>query len=232
MLIHCLQHEPGEGPGGVAHWAAARGHRIRATHLYRGDPEPGFEEGDWLVVLGGGMNVYDTDRHPWLSVERRLIRESVGAGRVVLGICLGSQLLASALGARVRRNEETEIGWFPVRKTAEGNGVRLFDGFPGEAEVFHWHGDTFDLPAGAVRVFASGACANQAFVVGRRTIGIQFHPEMTPAIAASIVEAEGDGLAGGRFVQPQAEVLRDGGRFARMNGWLFSLLDALAEERS
>jgi GMP synthase-like glutamine amidotransferase len=228
MTIHCLQHEPGEGPGGIAGWAAARGHAVRVAHLYRGDPAPVIGGDDWLVVLGGGMNVYETDRHPWLDVERRLIRESVDAGRVVLGICLGSQLLASALGARVRRNGDAEIGWFPVRKTDAGRASAPFAGFPDEAEVFHWHGDTWDVPPGAVRVMASEGCANQAFVAGPRVVGIQFHPEMTPEIAAAIVRAEGEGAGRGRFVQPHAQILRDDGRFAAMRAWLWSLLDALA----
>ncbi|MDB4947488.1 MAG: amidotransferase [Gemmatimonadetes bacterium] len=227
--IHVLQHDPAEGPGGVAEWAAARGIPLRAAHLYRGDAAPAPAADDWLVVLGGGMSANDGAAHPWLHAERALIRESVDAGRRVLGICLGSQLLAQVLGAGVTRNAETEIGWLPVRKTAEGRGVALFAGFADPAEVFHWHGDTFDTPPGAIRVAGSDGCANQAFVHGTRVVGVQFHPEMTQATARALVAAEGCGwVDGGRFVQPAAEVLRDEGRFGRMRGWLGSLLDALA----
>ena len=228
MTIHCLQHDPEEGPGGIAEWAEARGVAIRAAHLYRRDPEPAFAAGDWLVVLGGGMNVYETNRFPFLDVERRIIRESIDAGRVVLGICLGSQLLADVLGGPVTRNAEPEIGWHTVRKTDEGRESPLFAGFPDEAEVFQWHGDTWALPPGAVRVMGSEGCANQAFVLGDRTVGIQFHPEMTPGIARAVADAAEESACSGTYVQPKDEILRDDGRFGRMRGWLWSLLDALA----
>ena len=228
MKIHYLQHEPDEGPGGVAEWAAARGHAIAGSRLAAGDAVPELGSVDLLVVLGGGMNANDTARHPWLDVERRLIAQSVDAGRRVLGICLGAQLLAGVLGGRVRRNPQPEIGWFPVRKTAQGEGVGLFAGFPAAAQVFHWHADTFDLPPGAVRVAESDACANQAFVLGPRIAGVQFHPEMTPAIAAGIVAAEGDVLPPGRWVQPPGDILADDKRFRQMQGWLWDLLDRLA----
>jgi GMP synthase-like glutamine amidotransferase len=228
MKIHYLQHEPDEGPGGVAAWAAERGHAIAGSRLFAGDAVPGLEGVDLLVVLGGGMNANDTERHPWLQAERRLIGEAVDAGRRVLGICLGAQLLADVLGGRVRRNPQPEIGWFPVRKTPQGEGVPLFAGFPAAAEVFHWHADTFDLPPGAVRVAESDACANQAFVLGPRIAGVQFHPEMTPTIAAGIVAAEGGALPAGRWVQPADEILAGDMRFRQMQGWLWDLLDRLA----
>lgn len=229
MKIHVFQHDACEGPGALAAWAAARGHAIRTTLLPRGGEIPaGLDGADWLVVLGGEMNVHETGRHPWLVDEKRAIEHAIGAGRTVLGICLGSQLLADVLGAPVRRNREREIGWFPVRMTEEGARIPLFGAFPAEAEVLHWHGDTWDLPAGAVRAMESGACPSQAFVYGDRVVGLQFHPEMTPETAAALAAEDAEVLAaGGAYVQPADELLRDGGRFARANRWLWRMLDRL-----
>lgn len=233
MRIHVFQHAAFEGPGALADWARERGHSLSTTLFERGDAVPPLEGADWLVVLGGGMNVHQTERHPWLVEEKRAIERAIRDGKTVLGICLGSQLVADVLGAPVRRAAEKEIGWFPVRKTAEGAGLALFDPFPATAELFHWHGDTWDLPAGAVRVAESEACPNQAFLLGDRVMGLQFHPEMTPAIAASIAEADPEELAaGGAFVQGAGEVLRDDGRFGRANCMLWGLLDRLAEPSS
>jgi len=227
MKIHYLQHEAGEGPGGIADWAAARGHAIAGSRVPAGDAVPSLAGVDLLVVLGGGMSANDDAAHPWMAEERRLIRESVDGGRPVLGICLGAQLLAQVLGAAVTRAAEPEIGWFPVRKTEE-TASPLFDAFPSTAEVFHWHGDAFALPAGAVRVAESDGCAQQAFVFGDRVVGLQFHPEMTPAIAAAIVDAEGARLPAGRWVQHMNDITADDMRFRRMRDWLWDLLDRLA----
>ena len=230
MKIHVFQHAEFEGPGAIGGWASARGHEVAATLFGRhGARIPPLETVDWLVVLGGGMSVHQTERHPWLVEEKRAIERAMAAERTVLGICLGSQLVADVLGAAVRANEEKEIGRFPVRKTPEGAALPLLDDFSDEAEVFHWHGDTWELPAGAVRVAASDACANQGFVLGDRVVGLQFHPEMTPSIAAGIARADAEELAaGGRWVQPAGEVLRDGGRFGAANRMLWGMLDRLA----
>jgi GMP synthase-like glutamine amidotransferase len=228
MKIHYLQHEPEEGPGGIASWAAARGHTLAGSRLPAGDAAPSLDDADLLVVLGGGMSASDDARHPWLAQERRLIREQIDGGRGVLGICLGAQILAQVLGAAVTRAPEPEIGWFPVRKTAEGEAMALFDGFPSTAEVFHWHGDTFALPPGAVRIAESKGCANQAFAFGSRVAGVQFHPEMTPAIARAIVAAEGAGLPAGRWVQDADGILASDIRFHGMRDGLWALLDRMA----
>ena len=231
MRIHVFQHAEFEGPGAIGGWARARGHEVTTTLFGRhtGAAAPPLDGADWLVVLGGGMNVHQTERHPWLAVEKRAIERALAAEMTVLGICLGSQLLADVLGARVRRNDQAEIGWFPVRKTPEGAALPLLDDFPARAELFHWHGDTWELPAGAVRVAASDACDNQGFVLGERVVGLQFHPEMTLAIAAAIVREGAEELAaGGRWVQPADEVLRDGGRFGGANRMLWGMLDRLA----
>ena len=212
MKIHWLQHVPFEGLGTMEGRFIARGHSLTCTRLYAGEVPPANAEGfDWLVVMGGPMNIYQYRDHPWLRAEKQLIREAVAAGRRVLGICLGAQLIADALGGRVYQNDEREIGWFPVRAVAGGAGSPF--AFPAEALVFHWHGDTFSLPPGAVWLAESEGCAHQAFAVGARVLGLQFHLEMTTADIGRIALACADELTPGRYVQSAAKMVaqsRDG----------------------
>jgi GMP synthase-like glutamine amidotransferase len=205
MRAHCLQHVPFEGLGCIEPWLVAAQYEIAYTRLFEAAdlPEPGAV--DLLVVLGGPMSVNDEGEFPWLVPEKRFIRRAIEAGTPVLGICLGAQLIANALGARVSRNREKEIGWFPVEAIpAEGAGLFRF---PSSAEVFHWHGETFDLPPGAVRLARSAGCENQAFQLGRSALALQFHLETTPAAARKMVEHGGAELQPARFVQSAAEIL-------------------------
>jgi GMP synthase (glutamine-hydrolysing) len=125
------------------------------------------------------------DSLPWLRQEERFLTAAISSGVPVLGICLGAQLLAKCLGARVYPMRHKEIGWYPVNFTEAGLGDPLFEGLDADETVFQWHGDTFDLPAGAVHLAASELCANQAFRAGANLYGLQFHPEVTPEIIAS-----------------------------------------------
>lgn len=205
MRIHYLQHVHFEGPGAIDALMRRSGMTVTYTRFHEAWelPDPGGL--DFVVVLGGPMSVNDGMVHPWLPHERAFIRRAIDAGTRVLGICLGAQLIASALGARVHPNSEKEIGWFPVTGVASaGNAVYRF---PLSFPAFHWHGETFDLPAGAVPLARSAACAQQAFQVGRRVIGLQFHLETTPAAVRDLVDHCGDDLIPARFVQSQDEIL-------------------------
>lgn len=186
MNVHYLQHVAFEGLGSIEAWVRRGGHTLGATHFYRGDPLPAVDAMDLLVVMGGPMNIYEEADYPWLADEKRFIERAIAAGRRVLGICLGAQLVADVLGARVYANAEKEIGWFQVEKTESAAASRLFAAFPAQLDVFHWHGDTFDIPAGAVRVARSAGCANQAFVYDKRVVGLQFHLETTSDSARQI----------------------------------------------
>ncbi len=205
MRAHCLQHVPFEGLGCIEPWLVAAHYEITYTRLFAAAelPEPGAV--DFLVVLGGPMSVNDEAGFPWLAPEKRFIRRVIETGTPVLGICLGAQLIANALGARVSRNREKEIGWFPVDATP-ADGAGLFR-FPRSAEVFHWHGETFDLPSGAVRLARSAGCENQAFQLGRSALALQFHLETTPAAARAMVEQGGAELQPAPYVQSAAEIL-------------------------
>lgn len=205
MKIHWFQHVPFEGLGAIEGWLTARGHTLTSTRFWAGETAPATVAGfDWLVVMGGPMNIYQYRDHPWLKSEKRVIRDAVAAGKRVLGVCLGAQLIADALGGKVYQNAEREIGWFPVMAVPEGKGSVLE--FPRETSVFHWHGDTFSLPPGGVWLARSEACEHQAFAVGERVLGLQFHLEMTPDDVARIATECADELTPSRFVQP-AEVI-------------------------
>ena len=138
------------------------------------------ESFDWLLVMGGAMNADEEARYPWLAGEKRAIERAIAARKRVIGICLGSQLIARVLGAKVTRNRDTEIGWFPIERAEGAEASAVGRALPARAEVFHWHGDTFALPAGAVQLARSAACEQQGFVYDDRVLALQFHPEMTP----------------------------------------------------
>ena len=230
MRIHCLQHVPFEGPAAIADWAATRGHRLTLTKLYAGEELPGVEEFDWLIVMGGPMNIYQDAQYPWLAGEKALIGQAVAAGRTLLGVCLGAQLLADRLGSRVFRGEHREIGWWPLHLAEAGRRSSLFAGLPEPLEAFHWHGDTFESPPGAVCLAASAACANQAFLYDERVLGLQFHFEVTPASVRLLVKHCGDEIVPGRYVQSAEQLLGvDEAVFAQLNRTLFTVLDRLAD---
>lgn len=209
LSIACLQHAPFEGPAAIEDWARKRLHRLSVTRLDLGDRLPVPEQFDWLVVLGGPMGVGDEAQHPWLAAERDLIREAIAAGRTVLGICLGAQVIASVLGASVARAEEREIGWFPVRLTPQARALPWLDALPDSFTAFHWHTDTFTLPEGATRLASSEGCREQAFLFGSSVLAVQFHLEMTEASIAALIEHCGRDLRPGRFVQDLAALRED-----------------------
>lgn len=206
-------------------WLRARATRLTATRLFEDPALPALDDFDWLVVMGGPMGVGDEVLHPWLADEKRFVRSAVGSGKVVLGVCLGAQLVAASLGAAVRRNREREIGWFPVGSA--GGAGPFAAHFARPLEVFHWHGDTFEIPAGAVHLARSEACENQAFALGERVLGLQFHLETTPEGARALVENCRDELTEGRFVQSEHALLASPERFARIHHVMEGVLEEL-----
>ena len=173
MKVHVLQHVPFEGLGSMAAWLSDRGAEVQYTRFFASPDLPDPGNLDLVIAMGGPMSVNDEREYPWLAAEKAFIRETVRRGTAVLGVCLGAQLIAGALGAKVFPNAEKEIGWFPVEAVAaDGDVFRL----PRKATVFHWHGETFDLPRGAVRIARSAGCENQAFQIGKNVIGLQFPP--------------------------------------------------------
>ncbi len=228
MKIHYLQHEATEDPGSILIWAVGRGHTVTGSMLFDGDPLPSLNSFDMLVMMGGYMSVYEEDEHPWLVTEKEFIRQAISADKAVLGVCLGAQLIASALGADVRKNRFKEIGWFPVTLTPEGERSPLFAGWPAVFEAFHWHGDTFDIPAGAIRLAESEACANQAFTYGSRVAALQFHVETTAESVMRLVSDCGKDLAeGGPWVQSPDAILANKESLPELPRLLYPMLDIL-----
>jgi GMP synthase-like glutamine amidotransferase len=228
MNLHVLQHVPFEGPAGIQTWAESKYHRITRSRLYAGDPLPTPEAFDWLVVMGGPMGANDEADHSWLADEKRLIERAVRNGKTVLGVCLGAQLIAAVLGARVYRNREKEIGWHPVSLTGASDRSPAFRGLPKRFTVFHWHGDTFDLPAGCTRLAYSEACERQAFeTTDGRVVAVQFHLETSREAMEGLIAHCAAELIPGPYVQ-EADRMRSGaGNLDSLKGYLDSVLDGL-----
>ena len=202
---HYLQHVPFEGLGSIEPWLKSSGYQTTITRFFEGDQRPDLKEIEILIAMGGPMSVNDEDKFPWLLQEKVFIRRAIEMGKPVLGICLGAQLIASALGARVYPNSAKEIGWFPIQGLPSDD-PSVFR-FPPTVEVFHWHGETFDLPRKAVHLARSLNCENQAFQIGESVIGIQFHLETTPKSARQIVTHCGAELIPSATVQSETEIL-------------------------
>lgn len=196
--VLALQHHAAEPPAGIATALDRAGAELVVVRIDRSEPVPASLAGaDGLVVLGGPMGVSESDRYPNLRDERRLIEEAVRSGLPFLGICLGSQLLAAVLGAPVTTGNQKEIGWYPVTLEEDAAGDPLFGGLPDSFAVFHWHGDIFTLPAGAVPLARSERTRHQAFRFGPAAYGLLFHLEvsarqvdaMTASFQDELVEA-------------------------------------------
>jgi GMP synthase-like glutamine amidotransferase len=228
LRAQVLEHAPHEGPANLAVWLRARGAALSTTRLWAGEKVPPPEDFDWLLVMGGAMNADEEARYPWLADEKRAIERAIAARRHVIGICLGSQLIARVLGARVTRNRHTEIGWFPIERAKGAEASPVGRALPPRAEVFHWHGDTFSLPAGAVQLARSAACEQQGFAYGDRVLALQFHPEMTAETVRAFAEGGADELVPGPWIQPAEAMLADAARFARLETLLEGMLGAFA----
>ena len=228
MRVHVIEHVPYETAANIGVWARQRGHEVAVTKLYAGETLPESPEFDWLVIMGGPMGTYEKGLYPWLDEEVRFIRRTVDAGKVIVGVCLGAQLLAEALGARVGPHREREIGWFPVRLTDAGKASGVFSALPEQFEAFHWHGDTFDLPDDATHTASSEATPNQAFEFGGRAFGLQFHLDYS-AESIQLMLDSSDVLAPGPFVQSPDAMLPAPEKIAATERMLFALLDRIAE---
>lgn len=232
MKVRCFQHVAFEGLGLMEPWLRARGHEIAFTRWWAGDPAPVPADYDWLIVMGGPMNIYQYRDHPWLVSEKAALAVAFATGKRVLGVCLGAQLIADVLGAKVMQNAEREIGWWPVHATPGAPGAADSRyAFPARIEVLHWHGDTFTLPPGAVRLAESAACAQQAFAWGERVLGLQFHLEMGAEAVAGIAAGCADELRDrGRWVQTAEELVegvrRHGEESARLLHGLLHAMEA------
>ncbi|MDG2992146.1 type 1 glutamine amidotransferase [Candidatus Synechococcus calcipolaris G9] len=207
MRLHYLQHVPFEGPANIARWAQEQGHSLVGCQVYQSQEFPALDDLDGLVIMGGPMNVDEGDLYPWLAPEKAFIESVIAAGKPILGICLGAQLLARVLGARVYPGSEKEIGWFPIQPTPAAMELPLCQGWRETFPVFHWHGDTFDLPRGAIHLARSAVCPHQAFLWGDRVLGLQFHLESTPETVKTLIHHCQDELIPAAHIQQPREML-------------------------
>ncbi|MBN4060489.1 amidotransferase [bacterium AH-315-I20] len=232
MRIHTIQHVAFEGLGCMQPYLENQGHDLSFTHLYAGESLPNANDMDALIIMGGPMGIYDDADLPWLKDEKVFIKQVIDAGKKVLGICLGAQLIADVLGSTdskraVYAGKHKEIGWFPIQTSDELQGTGLDDVFPASLDVFHWHGDMFDVPSGAQALAASEACPNQGFAYQDRVVAFQFHLETTPESASALIENCGDELDGSTYVQSAEDMLSDKQRFETLNQTMFKVLDRM-----
>jgi len=203
MKVHVLQHVPFEDLGSIGACLNNRDAQIGYTRFFENPKLPPLDQVDRVIAMGGPMSVNDEDEYSWLKPEKQFIREAIIRGIPVLGVCLGAQLIAAALGARVYPNSVKEIGWFPVRAVPVPEG---YFAFPKECSVFHWHGETFELPEGAVRLAEDDACMNQAFQFKSNAIGLQFHLETTFKSALALLEYCRKDIVSGPYIQSEIEL--------------------------
>lgn len=227
MQIHYLQHVPFEKLGSIEPWSRTHGYSLSATKFYQGDPLPEMKSIDWLIVMGGPMNIYEEDKYPWLVQEKKLIEQAIKERKVVIGICLGAQLIADVLGAKIFQNQYKEIGWFPIYLTDKAKESPLFNFLPQKLNVFHWHGDTFDLPAGAAQVAQSEACHNQAFIYNGKVLALQFHLEVMLENVQQIIAYCGNEISEGKYIQKPKEMLAQEKDFRKIQEAMEGILDRL-----
>ena len=229
MRLSVVKHEVFEGPGGIADWARERGHSVRVVELSKGEALPALGDFDALVLMGGPMSVNEEDRYAWLKPEKALVREALAGGKKILGVCLGSQMIASALGATVRPNAFKEIGWFPIESTAAGKAHPWWGRMPSTLPVFHWHGETFDLPPGAELLARSSACEHQVYAIGDRVLALQCHLEVNADSLSDMVALGRDEIDLSQpFIQNESVLLGQPEAFARLLPLFQSVMDAWA----
>ncbi len=227
MRIHVLQHEPYEGPGLIHEWANERGHEIVITEVFNNRQLPKVNTFDWLVIMGGAMSVNEEDIYAWLKPEKELVRKAVAAGKIILGICLGAQMVASALGKKVYKNTRKEIGWFPIALTEAGMQHSFLSAGWHNQTFFHWHGETFDLPEGAQLLASSIACTNQAFTIGK-VWAFQFHPEVNTQVLNQMVSSGKQELTPAEFVMSSSTILEAQSTVNRVRPLFYNFLDKVS----
>jgi len=230
--LHYFQHEPFEGLGSIEEWALLKGFSLASTHLYKNDSLPELEHFDWLVVMGGSMSVNDEAALPWLRPEKAFVKQAILAGKVVIGICLGAQMIANVLGSKVQYNEHKEIGWFPIHWDPEALRHTLFRHIPPSLNVMHWHGETFEMPLGAMPLAKSKACMNQGFLYKEKVLGLQFHPEFDEKSTDEMLAYCSHELQEGAYVQSGDKMIEQRHFIIPAKAALFGILDALANQNN
>ncbi|MDE4454432.1 type 1 glutamine amidotransferase [Psychrobacter sp. DAB_AL62B] len=243
LRIHALFHTDYEDLSFIKQWANSQHHMMSVSRSYDDCSLPEPDRFDWLIVMGGPMSVHDEEKYPWLIAEKHLIRQAIDAGKTVIGICLGAQLLAHCLGATVQPSGVKEIGWLPIRLTPRGQSHPLLQDLPKQDfTVFHFHGDGFDCPKGASIIASTESWANQGFIyqtqqhkaLGTWVMGWQCHFEVTKESLAKMIVNGNDAIQSGlkdypKTVQSAAEIIRLGYKYIEdNNARLAAILNRMA----
>ncbi len=227
MRVHYLQHVPFENAANIGKWAEQNGHLLTKTEIFEGEPFPDVTEIDMLAIMGGLMNIYQYRDYPWLKEEKKFIEKAIAKKVKVIGVCLGGQLIADVLGAKITQNPYVEIGWHEVTLNDEGINSNLFKDFPEKFTAFHWHGDTFTIPEGAVYLASSKACANQAFTFEKHVIGLQFHLEYSQDSIEKMLKYCENELVEAPYIQQKEIIRQDYHQIKQTTSLLNSLLNNL-----
>tara|TARA_R110002049_G_scaffold159633_9_gene324628 strand:+ start:411 stop:1094 length:684 start_codon:yes stop_codon:yes gene_type:complete len=199
--VAIFQHAEGEWIGSMTDWFADKDFQLQTYRLDLNEPFPTVEQFDWLLIMGGPMSVYNEEIYPWLLSEKKIIKEAIESDKTVLGICLGGQLIASAMGADVYRNTQQEVGWYALTKT---NSCATW--MPDSLVPLSWHSDCFDLPNGAIAFASTAVTPNQGFKLGENVWALQFHLEAQANTAADFLALDDEGLPTGEYVQTEADI--------------------------
>lgn len=227
MRIHFIQHLPFEYPASIADWAAEKNHVNTYTKVFEKAVYPPIDTFDMLVIMGGSMGVYEEDQYDWMPAEKIFIKQAIDAKKKVLGICLGAQFIAEALGAKVYPHTVREIGWWEVEKVTPHP---LTESLPQKFTTFHWHGDTFTLPVNAIQLFKTKGCSQQGFVFQNHVAGLQFHFEVKEDLLNGMTDHERASLIKTDYVQTETEIKTLMKQYVlQQPGYLYSFLDAFIQ---
>jgi len=224
LKIHCFQHVAYEDLGCITQWIELNNHQLSYSKFYTDYSIPEPEAYDWLIVMGGPMGIYDQKEFPWLTDEKKSIKKAIDQNKTVIGICLGSQLIADVLEEKVFKNVEKEIGWFPLNLT-EISKTLFGEKAKDKIMVFHWHGDTYNLPKNAIHLASSEGCINQAFLYKDKVLGLQFHLEVTHQSLQEMIEHGRDELKPGKFIQAEKDIRMQTEFIETNNQKMFELLN-------
>ena len=225
MKLHYIIHAPFEKIGVIQDWAKGAGITLTGSHTYAGDTLPSADAFDALVVMGGPQSPLEPEKYPYLKNEITLIQQAIQFNKKILGFCLGAQLIAEAYGASTLRSPEKEVGVFPIKLTPAGQADPLFDGFPLEFDVIHWHNDMPGIPDGAELLAYSEGCPHQALRFAPGIYGFQFHMEITSELAKGMVENCPEDLAPSKYTQTSTAFMAE--NFAKINRQMTLILDRL-----
>ena len=225
--IACFMHVPFEGPGNILDWIGEKGHKPQYTRFYKGDPLPDASSVDMLIIMGGPMNVFDFHMHAWMEDEIAWVKEFINLDKPVLGICLGAQIIAAALGEEVYPGPHREIGWHNLQFFPSLGDFKIFKELPVARKVFHWHGDTFNIPEEATRIAASQAFPHQGFIYKNKVMALQFHLEVSQESVKELVENCRNELVDGPHIQSEKEILSERLYFQTNQEVLYQFLDYL-----